>query len=219
MRQTKVKVKICGVTRQEDALAAAEEGAEFIGFNFWPQSKRYCPPELAAEIRECLPASVHAVGIFVNADRGEVLRICEQVRLDALQLHGDETPEDCANFPRPVVKAFHVAPGIASRLAAFQKGTSAPANISAFLLDTAAPGYGGSGIPFPAELLQGVNLPRPLWLAGGLNPDNVREAISRFEPDVVDVATGVEASPGLKDRERMKAFLAVVKEVNRGNAA
>lgn len=208
----KCQVKICGITREEDALAAAELGAGLLGFNFWPKSRRYCPPKTALAIRRRLPQSVQVVGVFVNAPREELIQVCDQVGLDVLQLHGDESPEDCANLPKPVVKAIRVTSDMdAKALSGWP--------VDALLFDSPTSEYGGAGVTFPWEQLAGLEIPRPFWLAGGLSTENVRAAVARLRPDVVDVASGVESAPGVKDRARMAEFIAAVKEEDFGNAA
>ena len=202
---SRTRVKICGVTRLEDALAAAELGADAIGFNFWPRSKRYCPPNTAREIARALPPFVTPVGVFVNASRPEILRIAHRVGLRAIQLHGDESPSFCARFPLPVIKAVRVEGREALRgLEAYE--------VEAFLLDAPSAGYGGSGRAFDWAWARAHRLPRPVILAGGLTPKNVAAAIRAVSPHAVDVASGVESAPGMKDRRKMARFIAAVQQ-------
>src|SRR5512147_1110044 len=196
-----VRVKICGITRLEDALAAAELGADALGFNLWPGSRRCVRPEVAREIAACLPHFVTAVGVFVNQPPEEVRRLAAAAGVAALQLHGDEPPADCEGLGLPVIKSFRIA-GPAD-LAALADYPSA----AAVLLDSRTEGFGGSGRAFDWELARRAPGRRPVILAGGLTAENVAEAVRAVRPWAVDVASGVESSPGVKDRERMARFL------------
>lgn len=200
-----VRVKICGVTRLEDALAAVRLGADAIGLNFWPRSKRFIAPEAAREIVRRLPPLISTVGVFVDPTREEVLRAVEASGVGVVQLHGDEPPALCAALPFPVVKAIRVRD--AASLAALDTYPAA-----GFLLDSATPGYGGSGQAFDWSLAAAAAAARPVILAGGLEPGNVAEAVRVVRPFAVDVASGVEASPGVKDLERMRRFIEAAKE-------
>ncbi len=200
-----VKVKICGITRLGDALAAARLGADALGFNFWPRSKRYVAPEAAREMVRSLPPFVAAVGVFVDPDRDEVLRAVEASGIQVVQLHGDEPPALCASLPLPVVKAIRIA--AARDLAALETY-----HVSAFLLDSASPGYGGSGRTFDWALAAGVASSIRAILAGGLSPENVADAVRTVRPYGVDVASGVESEPGVKDAARMELFIRAAKE-------
>jgi phosphoribosylanthranilate isomerase len=195
-----VLVKICGITRLEDALAAARLGADWVGFNFWPRSRRYIAPEAAASIVAALPASVLPVGVMVDPSAGELARAVQVSGVRTIQLHGDEPPALCASAAVPVVKGIRVRD--AHSLAAL-----ASYEVSAFLLDSATPGYGGSGAAFDWSLASEVAAEVPLWLAGGLTPDNVSEAVRRVRPRGVDVASGVESAPGVKDERLMESFI------------
>jgi phosphoribosylanthranilate isomerase len=189
-----VKVKICGVTRIEDARVAARAGADAIGVNFWPGSKRRVPSiERAAEIARAVPAGMLVVGVFVNAAREQIEQAIAACRLGAVQLHGDETPADCLGFPVPVIKAIPARVGTA--LAEF----AARYPVDYVLLDTDSAGlHGGSGETFPWDRAIGV-APGRLFLAGGLRPENVAGAVRHVRPYAVDVASGVESAPGIKD--------------------
>ncbi len=197
---TAVLVKICGITRLEDGLAAARLGADWLGFNFWPRSRRYLPPADAAPIVAALPPGVVPVGVFVDPSRDELLAAIRDSGVRAVQLHGDEPPELCASLPVPVVKGLRVrdARDLAA-LAAYE--------VQGFLLDSATPGYGGSGTPFDWSLAVAAAATVPIWLAGGLTPENVGEAVRRVRPFGVDVASGVESAPGVKDLARVEAFI------------
>jgi phosphoribosylanthranilate isomerase len=199
-----VRVKICGITRPEDAKAAVAAGADALGFNFWPHSKRYLRPEAARAIIATLPPFVVAVGVFVNEQRDEIERLASRSGIQALQLHGDETPADCTGYALPVIRGLRVG-------ADFNAGTLAAFAVSAYLLDAPAPGYGGSGTCFDWNLLKGVQAPSPIILAGGLTPKNVADAVRCVHPYAVDVASGVESAPGIKDASAMRAFVAAAK--------
>ncbi len=203
-----IQVKICGITRAEDAVLAAELGTELIGFNFWPGSRRYCPPELAQQIAAQLPPRVKRVGVFVNEHRTRVDQVARQVGLDMVQLHGDERPEDCTGFAVPVVKALQVRD-----VPSLEFLRSWP--VQALLLDTPSAGFGGSGRSFSWELVEGVSRELPVWLAGGLTPENVAAAIRAVRPQVVDVASGVEAALGIKDPDKLARFIAAAREAAR----
>ncbi len=199
-----VKIKICGITRVQDALEAARLGADAIGFNFWPGSRRFVTPSAARAIVAHLPPFVTPVGVFVNQSEHDVVGIAREAGMRVLQLHGDESPDLCARLPFPVVKAIRV--DAVKTLAAF-----ASYEVAAVLLDTPSRGFGGSGVPFDWSLAEGVSEIAPVVLAGGLTPDNVAEAIAAVKPYAVDVASGVEASPGIKDLEKMARFVRAVR--------
>jgi phosphoribosylanthranilate isomerase len=193
-----VRVKICGVTTAEDARVCAEAGADAIGLNFWPGSKRCVGVERAAEIASALPGQVSKVGVFVGAPREEIEHTVAAVGLDAIQLHGDESPEDCRGFTVPVIKALRVN----DTLGAIDEAV-ARYDVAWVLLDSAA---GGSGIAFDWRRALGV-APGRLYLAGGLRPENVAEAVRLVRPYAVDTASGVERSPGRKDPRRVREFI------------
>jgi len=200
-----LKVKICGVTRLEDALAAVRLGADALGFNFWPRSKRYLPPAEARAIVRSLPPLVTAVGVFVDPTREEVLRAADASGISVAQLHGDEPPQLCVSLPIPVLKAIRVADAHALALLASYE-------VQGFLLDAPTPGYGGSGATFDWTLAAEVAREFPIVLAGGLSPENVVEAVRTVRPFGVDVASGVESAPGVKDHEKLRLFIERAKE-------
>ncbi len=203
---SRVRAKICGITRLEDALAASRLGADALGFNFWPGSKRFVTPAVARAIVARLPPLVTPVGVFVNQSEGEMLAVAGETGIQVLQLHGDEPPELCARLPLPVWKAIAVdRPHLLSHARAYA--------VQAFVLDTPSRGFGGSGRTFDWSLAAGVSDVAPVVLAGGLAPENVAEAARAVRPWAVDVASGVESSPGVKDADRMARFLAAVREV------
>jgi len=197
-------VKICGITRVEDALLAARVGADALGFNFWPRSRRYLSHRAAATIVRALPPETLPVGVFVDPTRDEVLRAVEVTGIRAVQLHGDEAPAFCAALPVPVVKGIRVKDSHSlAALAAYE--------VSGFLLDSATPGYGGSGTAFDWSIWTEAAAVVPIWLAGGLTPENVAEAVRLVRPHGVDVASGVELAPGVKDPARVEAFIRAAK--------
>ncbi|MBF0284766.1 MAG: phosphoribosylanthranilate isomerase [Magnetococcales bacterium] len=195
------KIKICGITRVEDGLAAAHAGADALGLVFHPPSPRHVTPQQAATIARAMPPFVVLVGLFVDPTAESVRQTLEQCPLDRIQLHGDESPEFCAAMPRPVIKAIRVGgPEDLQNLDRFP--------VAALLLDAKSPGkVGGTGQRFDWNLLAEWSPPRPLILAGGLSPDNVAEAVARVRPYAVDVSSGVESAPGLKDPERIARFI------------
>jgi phosphoribosylanthranilate isomerase len=201
-----VRVKICGVTRLEDALLAVRLGADALGFNFWPGSRRFLAPAAAREIVRRLPPLVTAVGVFVDPSRDEVLRAVAASGVQVAQLHGDEPPSLCSALPLPVVKAIRV------RDAASLEALAAYDGLAGLLLDAPSPGFGGSGATFDWTLAAAAAAARPVILAGGLGPANVAEAVRAVRPFAVDVASGVESAPGVKDGELMRRFIEAAKE-------
>jgi phosphoribosylanthranilate isomerase len=205
---TPPKIKICGITRLEDALAAARLGADALGFNFWPRSKRYVAPVEARKIVRRLPSFVTPVGVFVDPSRDEVRGAVDASGVAVAQLHGDEPPELCISLPLPVLKAIRVADRHSlAALVSYE--------VQGFLLDAPTPGYGGSGEIFDWALAAEVARELPIVLAGGLGPDNVAEAVRAVRPWAVDVASGVERAPGVKDHDRMRLFVERAREAAR----
>lgn len=201
-----VRSKICGITRVEDALAAAQAGADAIGLVFYAKSPRAVSVQQAREIIAALPPFVTTVGLFVNASRCELNEILEAVPLDLLQFHGDETPQDCEGYNRPWIKALRVRAG--DDLEAECKRY---ARASGILLDTYVAGVpGGTGEAFDWALVP-KHLSKPIILAGGLSADNVGAAIAQVRPYAVDVSGGVEQAKGIKDAARIDAFLDAVR--------
>ena len=197
-----VRSKICGITRIEDALAAAEAGADAIGLVFYAKSPRAVSVQQAREIIRALPPFVTTVGLFVNASRCELSEILEAVPLDLLQFHGDETPADCEGYNRPYIKALRVRPGDD-----LEAACKLYASASGILLDTYVAGVpGGTGETFDWALVP-ARLSKPVILAGGLSPANVAQAIARVKPWAVDVSGGVEQAKGIKDHARIRAFI------------
>jgi phosphoribosylanthranilate isomerase len=207
-----VKVKICGITNLTDARRAVKHGADFLGFNFYHKSPRYISPAAAARIVQKLPRRVKAVGVFVNENESDVLRIARQVKLNQLQLHGDESPESVERLRRefPVIKAIRVRDnGLSLQLKGLAKA-------DAVLLDGFdGKQYGGTGKTFDWTVLRRATVRQRVFLAGGLTAENVGEAILVGRPYAVDVCGGVESRPGKKDPKRLAAFLRAVKSPTR----
>jgi phosphoribosylanthranilate isomerase len=198
-------IKICGITNEDDALAAVNAGADALGFVLWPHSKRFVTVEAAARITELVPRHVQRVAVLVNPSREEVERLLAAGAFDTLQLHGEETPEFCAQWKgrAKVWKGVRVAD--AASLAPLA-GYSV---VDAVLLDSYSPAsHGGTGKTFDWSLVrEAKKLGRPVILSGGLTPANVREAVAVARPGGVDVSSGVELSPGRKDHDRVREFI------------
>ena len=195
-----LRIKICGITNIEDALLALEAGADALGFVFFKQSPRNISPEQAAAIIRRLPPFVQTVGLFVNEQLTVVNKIADLCGLDLVQLHGEETPEFCAGVNRRVIRAFRV-----------KDSTSLDQirdyDVAACLLDAWSPSaHGGTGKTFNWEIAATAAASRCIILAGGLTPDNVAEAVKAVRPYAVDVSSGVESTPGCKDRRKMFEF-------------
>ena len=201
----RTRVKICGITRIEDALAVADSGADAVGFVFYEKSPRHVGVEMAALLQAALPPFITTVGLFVNAGEKEVRDVLAAVPLDVLQFHGDETPEYCGQFQRPYLKAIRVKTGVdLLQCAALYK------RAQGLLLDAHVEGIpGGTGAVFDWNLIP-QSLPLPLILSGGLNVHNVSDAIERVGPHAVDVSSGVEVSRGIKDEEKISRFMSEV---------
>ena len=199
------RTKICGITRREDAVAAVEAGAHALGFIFVQSSPRYIAPDRASAIIRALPPYVSTVGVFVNASRGQILTAIQVSRVSAIQLHGEETPDQVVGFPCNVTKAFRVKEH-------FDPAVMEHYDVSACLLDAYSPmAYGGTGQTFDWELARKAAGARPVILSGGLTPENVGQAIRTARPFAVDVASGVELSPGVKDAVKIREFVAAVR--------
>ncbi|MDH0957236.1 phosphoribosylanthranilate isomerase [Pseudomonas chengduensis] len=204
---TVVRSKICGITRIEDALAAVEAGADAIGLVFYGKSPRAVSIEQAAVILQALPPFVTSVGLFVDMPRDELQQLLQRLPLDLLQFHGDESPADCEGHGRPYIKALRVRPGedVAAAMAPY-------AGARGILLDTFVEGVpGGTGASFDWSLVP-ENAAKPIILAGGLDAGNVATAIRQVRPHAVDVSGGVEASKGIKDAGKIRAFVRAVRD-------
>ena len=204
----RTRIKICGITRTEDATAAAKAGADAIGLVFYPPSPRFLSVERAREIRDVLPPFVQTVALFVNADAAQVAQVIGRVHPAMLQFHGDETPQFCAQFGLPYVKACRVKAGV-DALEYLRPFSGA----AAWLFDSYVPEYGGVGESFDLSLLP-RSPGRPVILSGGLTRENVAEAIRRVRPWGVDVSSGVESAKGLKDAAKIAAFIAEVRNAD-----
>ncbi|MDQ3800816.1 MAG: phosphoribosylanthranilate isomerase [Acidobacteriota bacterium] len=204
------KVKICGITNSEDALLSAEFGADALGFNFYAKSPRYIEPEKASEIAEQLPPEVLKIGVFVNESSEKVCEIVEIARLDAVQLHGEETPEFVSEIKArtklEIIKAFRVSP-------TFQPADVLRYQADAILLDAYSPReHGGTGEIFDWKIAGKVREIFPkMYLAGGLSAENVAEAIKNVQPFAVDACSCLEIRKGFKDAEKLKDFIFAVK--------
>lgn len=203
------RIKICGITRVADGVAAAEAGADAVGLVFYPKSPRYLSLLTARAVADALPPFVTTVGLFVNPNVREVEAVLEAVPIDLLQFHGDETPEFCRRFGVPYLKAARVKAGVdllqyASRFA----------DARGLLLDAFVPGaFGGTGERFDWELIP-PHRPLPIVLSGGLTPDNVGDAVRRVRPWAVDVSSGVEAGKGIKDPSKIASFIQGVRNAD-----
>ena len=214
----RTRAKICGITRTQDIQAAVNAGVDAIGFVFFEPSPRYVNIELAQQLAQLIPPYVNIVGLFVNATAEQIAQVLEQVPLDVIQFHGDETAEQCRQIAkynkRRWYKAIQVKPDatsveIISTIQQYQQ-----AGASAMLLDAWHPELkGGTGHSF--DWSQFPKLDIPLILAGGLNPDNIEDAIQMTQPYAVDVSGGVESAKGIKDQQRIEQFM---QGVQRGSA-
>ena len=202
----RTRIKICGITRLADAVAAAEAGADAIGCVFWKRSSRAVSPEQAAEFARTLGPFVSLVGLFVDPDPDYVRSVCEMVPIDCLQFHGNEGASFCESFQMRWIKALHVRAD-----ADLMRLMRQYDNAQGILLDNYDPvRVGGTGSSFDWSLIPDKSH-RPLILAGGLSTENVASALRRVQPWAVDVSTGVESAPGLKDAAKIRAFVEAVR--------
>lgn len=205
----RTRIKICGITQAKDAQAAALAGADAIGFVFYPGSPRFVTPSQARTIAASLPPFVTTVGLFVDAGIGEVEAVLREVKLDCIQFHGAESPDYCSSFPVPFMKALRVRPeqDLLQYSIEFH-------DAQALLLDAFIEGMpGGTGQSFDWNLIP-KDLPLPVVLSGGLNADNVADAIRRVQPWAVDVSSGVEVAKGIKDADKIERFIRGVRNVD-----
>ena len=201
-----VRVKICGITRIQDLHAACDAGADALGFVFYEKSPRHVTIATASALVRELPPFVQSVGLFVNAEPALIETVLNDIPLDLLQFHGDETPADCARFGRPYIKAVRV-----NRDTDLLKYAADFDAARGLLLDAYVPGMpGGTGERFDWGLIP-TNLSRPIVLSGGLTPDNIADAVQRVRPWAVDVSSGVEAAKGIKDVHKIAQFIAKAK--------
>lgn len=204
----RTRVKICGITRTQDAVAAAEAGADAIGLVFYPPSPRFLSIERAIQIRDELPPFVQTVALFVNPERSAVDEVLARVRPSMLQFHGEETPDFCAAFGVPWIKACRVRPGV-DLLEYFRSYPGA----AGWLADAFVEGYGGAGQSFDWSLVP-AQRDRPLVLSGGLTKENAAQAVRRVRPWALDVSSGVESAKGIKDAAMIAAFIQEVRNAD-----
>ncbi len=208
---SRVRIKICGITRHEDAMAAVALGVDAIGLVFYPSSPRSVDIARAREIVSQLPPLVTKVGLFVNADEAYIQQVLAELPLDLLQFHGDETIEQCRRYARPYIKAIKMSQGVD-----LTKVMNVYHDAAAILLDACVEGVaGGTGQVFDWHLVP-ATVEKPVILAGGLNSDNVAGAIAQVKPYAVDVSGGVEQDTGIKSIEKMKAFIGEVVNAQSG---
>jgi phosphoribosylanthranilate isomerase len=203
----RTRIKICGITRTGDAADAARAGADAIGLVFYPPSPRFLSTERAREIRDALPPFVQAVALFVNPDAAQVAQVIGRVHPSMLQFHGEESPEFCAQFGVPFVKACRVKKGV-DALEYLRPFSGA----AAWLFDSHVPEYGGVGESFDWSLVPAAE--KPVILSGGLSQANVGEAVRRVRPWGVDVSSGVESAKGIKHAAKIAAFIAEVRNAD-----
>ena len=201
------RIKICGLTRAVDMQVAIEAGADALGLVFYPPSPRFIDPEQAVRLAGMAPPFVSVVGLFVNAEASQVSELLAAVPIHLLQFHGDEDEAYCRQFGRPYIRAARMRPG----LDLLQYAASFP-SAQAILVDAFVEGYGGGGKSFDWNLIPN-SMSKPLVLSGGLDADNVGEAIRRVRPAAVDVSSGVEAAKGIKDADKIRSFIAAARAV------
>jgi len=206
---SRVKVKICGVGALEEAEAAIESGADALGFNFWPQSPRYISPKAASRIIGKLSPVISTVGVFVNEEVSNITTIASELGLTAVQLHGDESPEFCERLgPIKKIKAIRVGQD-------FDLSVIERFPVNMILLDSNITGsYGGTGQRFDWRIAIEAKRFARIMLAGGLNSDNVWDAVTHVRPAAIDVCSGVEAEPGRKDLDKLRRFMSIVARAN-----
>ena len=198
----RTRVKICGITRVGDGIVAAEAGADALGFVFFEKSPRYVSIDKAAEICRAIPPFVTKVGLFVDASKEEVRRVSDNVHIDLLQFHGDESPEFCRSFNLPYIKAIR-----AKNRESILEAIDAHSDAVGVLIDSYVPGIpGGTGNTFDWSLVP-IEYRSKIILAGGLNSENVADAITDIRPYAVDISGGVESAKGIKDSEKIDKFM------------
>ena len=203
------RTKLCGITRVQDAQAAAASGADALGLVFYGKSPRHVTLQQAAQLAAAIPPFVTVVGLFVNSSADEVREVLREVPLDVLQFHGEEEPEFCAQFGRPYLKAVRVKAGVDLVQCAARYKSAQGLLLDAFIEGT----HGGTGASFDWALIP-HDLPLPVILSGGLHAGNVAQAIRQVRPYAVDVSSGVEAAKGIKDAAKVAAFIKEVKDID-----
>ena len=211
----RTRIKICGITREQDLATAVAAGADALGFVFYAPSPRFVTPQRAAQLVAQVPAFVARVGLFVNETAEFVAAVLAQVPLDLLQFHGDEDAAFCSAFGRPWIKAARVKPGF--DLLEYASAFAGAPGISGLLLDAHVEGYGGGGKSFDWSLIP-QSLPLPVILSGGLHPGNIVEAVRAVRPWAVDVSSGVESARGIKDAQKITEFIAGVRDADAGTS-
>ena len=202
------KVKICGITNYKDAAKSLDYGADALGFIFYEKSKRYINPKEAAKIIKELPPFLTKVAVFVDSSFRQINKITSELSINTVQLHGNETPEFCAKFKQTVIKALRIRTSVN-----LQEVDSFPAQ--AILFDTfSETEFGGTGKSFDWNILKNLRTDKKIILSGGLNPDSIEQAIKTVRPYAVDVSSGVEKSPGIKDHTKIKKFIEAVKNAD-----
>ena len=203
-----IPVKICGITTCEDAELAVNYGASAIGMIFYKGSPRYIYPEKVEEWISAIPAKIKKVGVFVNEKQKNIKTIVEKLNLDYIQLHGDELPEYCDKMIKPVIKAFRIGTD-------FDPALLGNFQVHAFLFDTFQKGKpGGTGRSFNWDLISSLKIDTPIILSGGLNPDNIKAGIATVQPSAVDVNSGVESKPGIKDKVKVEKLFNAIENSN-----
>ena len=208
-RITRTRIKICGVTREQDVHAVADSGADALGLVFYEKSPRHVSVQQAAELARAVPPFVTVVGLFVNPSVDYMREVLAKVPLDVLQFHGEEVPDFCGQFGKPYLKAIRVKAGVDLVQCAASYKTAQGLLLDAYVEGT----QGGTGESFDWALIP-RNLPLPVILSGGLHTGNVAEAIRQVQPHAVDVSSGVEAAKGIKDAAKVAAFIKEVKNVD-----
>ncbi len=212
---TRTRIKICGITREEDLAAAVAAGADALGVVFYPLSPRYVTPQRAVGLLAGMPAFVTRVGLFVNEPAATVRAVLAQAPLDLLQFHGDEDAAYCAGFGKPWIKAARMREGF--DLVEYAAAFAGAPGVRGLLLDAHVEGYGGGGKTFDWSLIP-RSLPLPVILSGGLDPGNVVDAVRAVRPWAVDVSSGVESAKGIKDVRKIDEFIAGVRDADAGHA-
>jgi phosphoribosylanthranilate isomerase len=207
----RTRIKICGITREQDLDTAVAAGADALGFVFYAPSPRHVLPQRAAQLVARVPAFVSKVGLFVNESPAQVRAVLTQVPLDLLQFHGDEDAAFCSQFGKSWIKAARMRPGF--DLLEYASAFASAPGISGLLLDAHVEGYGGGGKTFDWSLIP-RSLPLPVILSGGLHPGNIAEAVRAVRPWAVDVSSGVESARGIKDAQKITEFIAGVRDAD-----
>lgn len=211
----RTRIKICGITREEDLVAAVAAGADALGFVFYAPSPRFVAPRRAARLMTQVPPFVSKVGLFVNESPQAVRDALALTPLDLLQFHGDEDAAYCAQFGKPWIKAARVRPGL--DLVEYAASFAGAPWVAGVLLDAFVEGYGGGGQTFDWSLIP-RSLPLPVILSGGLHAGNVVQAVRAVRPWAVDVSSGVESARGIKDAQKITEFIAGVRNADAGSA-